>query len=153
MSIAVTQPKRQRGTALVETAICLPLLLFAMLAAGEVTYAFLQHNTLNKAVRDSARYAAGVAKKGTLGYSLDATEISDAKNLVVYGNQLGTGTPVLPNLSVAAVTITEHGDHFVDVHVTYAYTGILGSVLPSFGLGPDSSLSFNLEASVRMRSL
>ena len=153
MSIAINRPKRQRGTALVETAICLPLLLFVMLAAGEVTFAFLQHNTLTKAVRDGARYAAGVARKGTLGYSLDANEINETKNLVVYGNQAGTGTPVLPNLAVAAVTVTELGEHFVDVHATYAYTGILGSVLPSFGLGPDLSLSFNLEASVRMRSL
>jgi hypothetical protein len=153
MSTAIAQRVRQRGVALVETAICLPLLLFVMLAAGEVTNAFLQHNTLTKAVRDGARYAAGVGTMGTVRVALSANEISDTKNLVVYGNRAGTGSPALPNLTVAGVTVTEVGGQFIDVHATYAYTGILGSVLPSFGLGSDSSLSFNLEASVRMRAL
>jgi hypothetical protein len=152
MSITIAQPKLQRGLALVETAICLPLLLFLLLAAGEVTNAFLQHNTLTKAVRDGARYAAGVANHGSI-FGLTANELTDTKNLVVYGNSTGAGTPVLPNLTVSAVTITEVGEQFVDVHATYAYTGILGSVLPSFGFGTDTSLSFNLEASIRMRAL
>ena len=152
MSVTIAQPKLQRGIALVETAICLPLLLFLMLAAGEVTNAFLQHNTLTKGVRDGARYAAGVATHGSI-FGLTANELSDTKNLVVYGNSAGTGTPVLPNLTVAAVTVTEVGGQFVDVHATYAYTGILGSVLPSFGFGADLSLNFNLQASIRMRAL
>ena len=152
MSVTIAQPKLQRGIALVETAICLPLLLFAMLVAGEVTNAFLQHNTLTKAVRDGARYAAGIALTAGV-VSLDANDISDTKNLVVYGNSAGTGTPVLPNLTVAAVTVTGVDTQFVDVHATYAYTGILGSVLPSFGFGTDLSLNFNLAASVRMRAL
>ena len=152
MSITIAQPKLQRGIALVETAICLPLLLFLLLAAGEVTNAFLQHNTLTKAVRDGARYAAGVATHGSI-FGLTANELSDTKNLVVYGNSAGTGTPVLPNLTVAAVTVTGVDTQFVDVHATYAYTGILGSVLPSFGFGTDLSLNFNLDASIRMRAL
>jgi Flp pilus assembly protein TadG len=148
------QPRRQQGVALVETAICLPVLLFLMLAAGEVTNAFLQHNTLTKAVRDGARYAAGNAiNHSAKVFDLSANLVADTKSLVVYGNTSGSGTAILPNLTLGAVTVTDVGGETVEVQATYAYSGILGSVLPAFGLGPDLSLVFDLEASIRMRGL
>ena len=148
------QPRHQEGLALVETAICLPLLLFLMLASAEVTNVFVQHNTLTKAVRDGARYAAGVSfNHGAKVFDLRPDIISDTKSLVVFGDTSGGGTAALPNLTVGAVTVTEVATETVEVRATYAYTGILGSVLPAFGFGPDHSLSFNLEASVRMRAL
>ena len=61
---------RQRGLALVETAITLPLLLFLMLAASEFTAAFVQHTTLTKAARDAVRYVAEEAIDGTLTVNL-----------------------------------------------------------------------------------
>jgi hypothetical protein len=148
------QPRRERGLALVETALCLPLLLFVMLAAAEVTNVFVQHNTLTKAVRDGARYAAGVSiNHGAKVFDLSADIINDTKSLVVFGDTSGAGTAVLPNFSVGEVTVTGIAIEIVEVKATYAYTGIIGSVLPAFGFGPDQSLDFNLEASVRMRAL
>jgi hypothetical protein len=146
------QSCRQRGIALVETAICLPLLLFLMLAAGEVTNAFLQHNTLTKAVRDGARYAAGKAIHSRV-FVLSGRIVSDTKSLVVFGDTSGSGTAILPNLTLGDVTVTDVGGEIIEVRATYAYTGILGSVLPAFGLGPDVSLVYTLEASIRMRGL
>lgn len=144
---------RQEGTALVETVLCLPVLLFLMLAAGEVTNAFLQHNTLAKAVRDGARYAAGEAINNAKVFNLSPEVISETRSLVVYGVTTGTGTPVLPNLTVDDVAVLDLGSEHLEVSVAYAYTGIIGSVLPAFGFGPDNSLAFNLQASVRMRGL
>jgi Flp pilus assembly protein TadG len=148
------QPARERGMALVETALCLPVLLFLMLAAGEVTNAFMQHSTLTNAVRDGARYAAGVAiNHGAKVFDLTPAIVSDTRSLVVYGNTTGTGTAVLPNLTLSAITVTEVAGEIVEVRAAYTYTGIIGSVLPAFGFGADRSLGFNLEASVRMRAL
>lgn len=154
MSAAFRHSRRQRGIALVETAICLPLLLFLMLAAGDVTNAFLQHNTLTKAVRDGARYASGkVMDHGVKVFILSFDIVNDTKSLVVYGDTAGSGTAILPNLTLEDVTVTDVGSEIIEVRATYAYTGILGSVLPAFGFGPDHSLAFTLEASVRMRGL
>jgi hypothetical protein len=139
--------------ALVETAICLPVLLFLMLAAGEVTNVFIQHNTLTKAVRDGARYASGVGINTQGVFSLSPDIVNDTKSLVVYGDTSGSGTAVLPNLTVGAVTVTGVGFETLEVRATYTYTGIIGSVLPAFGFGPDLALGLDLEASVRMRAL
>jgi len=154
MSANMGQPVYQKGLALVETAICLPLLLFLMLAAGEVTNVFVQHNTLTKAVRDGARFAAGVSfNHGGKVFDLRPDIVADTKSIVVFGNTSGAGTPALPSFTVGAVTVTGVAVETVEVKATYAYTGIIGSVLPAFGFGPDTSLGFTLEASVRMRAL
>jgi hypothetical protein len=154
MSAAFRQPDHQRGVALVETAICLPVLLFLMLAAGDLTNALVQHNTLTKAVRDGARYAAGVALDHSVKvFDVTPSIVSDTQSLVVFGDTSGSGTPILPNLALGDVTVTDVGGEIVEVRAAYAYTGIIGSVLPAFGFGSDLSLALNLEASVRMRGL
>ena len=148
-----TLPIRQRGLALVEAVITLPLLLFVMLAAAEFTFAFVQHTTITKAARDGARYAAEEAIDGTLTMDLNAALRDETRRLVVYGNKAGTGTPVVNNLSVSEVTVTDVGNNNIEVNVTYPYTGILGTVLPSFGYGSDISLIFSMSATVTMRAL
>ena len=95
-----TTSSRQRGIALVETAITLPFLLFVMLAASEFTFAFVQHTTLTKAVRDGVRYAAEEVIDGTLTFNLTAALQNDTRRLVVYGNTLGVGTPAAVGLTV-----------------------------------------------------
>lgn len=144
----------QRGLALVETAITLPFLLFVMLAATEITNAFVQHTTLTKAVRDGVRWAAEEAIDGTDTFNLTAALEDEVRNLVVYGNRSGSGTPVVNNLTVNDVTVTRLGtSDNIEVTVDYPYSGIFGSVLPSFGYGSDISLLFNLNATVTMRAL
>lgn len=149
----LTLMKSQRGLALVETAIALPFLLFVMLAASEFTFAFVQHTTLTKAARDGARYAAEEAIDGTLTVNLSNALEDETRRLTVYGNRTGTGTPVVQNLSVNDVTVNDVGGNNIEVRVTYPYTGILGSVLPTFGYGSNISLLFNMSATVTMRAL
>ena len=143
----------QRGLAMVETVITLPLLLFVMLAATEFTNAFVTHTTLTKAVRDGARWAAEDAIDNT-GFNLTPALRLEAQNLVVYGNRAGTGTPAVNGLTAANVTVTRLGtSDNIRVTVNYPYTGILGTVLPTFGYGSDIALLFNMDATVTMRAL
>lgn len=149
-----TQTKRQHGAALVETVVVTPLLLFIILATAEITNAFVDHNTLSKAVRNGARYLASNAIIGTTGVvSLTVPVIASTQNLVVFGNVAGSGTPVLPGLAAANIQVSDLGNNNVQVTANYAYTGLLGGTLPSLGIGPDTSLVMNLQASVSMRAL
>lgn len=143
----------QRGLALVETAITLPFLFFVMLAATEITNAFVEHTTLTKAVRDGARYVAEEAIDGTLTVNVTDALKNETRNLVVFGNTAGTGAPLINDLTVNDVSVNSVGSDNVEVSVSYAYTGILGTVLPGFGYGSDLSLLFNLGATVTMRAL
>ena len=143
----------QRGLALVETAITLPFLLFVMLAASEFTNAFVTHTTLTKAVRGAARHAAEEAIDGTLQVNLTSTIKNDTRRLLVYGNKAGSGTPLISGLSIDNVTVNAVGGDNIEVSVNYPYSGILGSVLPTFGYGSNISLLFNMNATVTMRAL
>lgn len=146
---------RQRGLALVETAITMPFLLFVMLAATEFTNAFVQHMTLTKAVRDGARHAAEEAYNRNTGQIEWTTALEDdVKRLVVYGNKAGTGAPAVNGLTVNEVTAVRLGvSDNIEVSVTYPYTGIIGSALPTFGYGSDISLLFTMNATLTMRAL
>jgi Flp pilus assembly protein TadG len=85
---------RQKGTALVEFALILPMLLLLTFITTEFGRAIFQYNTITKSVRDAVRY---------LSVQTPGTHIAEAQNLVVYGNTAGTGTPLAPGLSVANV--------------------------------------------------
>lgn len=145
---------RQRGAVLVEMVLVTPILLILMLATAEVTRAFVDHNTLTKAVRNGARYVAANALLGTTGViTLDAGLTAETRNLVVYGNAAGAGAPVLPGLVPGDVTITDLGANNVEVSATHSISGLLGPVLRSFTGGGDISLIHNLQATVAMRAL
>jgi len=145
---------RYRGAVLVEMVLVTPILLFVMLATAEVTRAFVNHNTLTKAVRNGARYVAANAYQGTTGtVSVGAGLAAETSNLVVYGNTAGAGTPILVGLTAADVTVTYIGANNVQVTASHPISGMLGPVLSSFGAGPDINLVHNLQATVTMRAL
>ena len=144
----------QRGAVLAEMALVTPILLLLMLATAEVTRAFVDHNTLTKAVRNGARYVAANAFQGTTGVVFVSTALrAETQNLIVYGNIAGTGTPVLPGLTPAAITITDIGANNVRVSAAHTISGLLGPVLRSFHGGSDINMVHNLEATVTMRAL
>jgi hypothetical protein len=84
----------QRGVALVEFALILPFLLVMTFITTEFGRAIYQYNLLTKSVRDAARY---------LSIQTPGTHIDEARNLIVYGNIAGTGTPLALGLSTAHV--------------------------------------------------
>jgi Flp pilus assembly protein TadG len=85
----------QRGASLVEFSIAATVFLMAMFAVLEFGRALWTHNALTDAARRGARYAA-VHR---------ADEISNVKNVVVYGDPDGGTTPVVNNLSTTNVNV------------------------------------------------
>lgn len=146
---------RNRGAVIVEMVVVTPILLFLMMATAEITRAFIDHNTLTKAVRNGARYAAlhENAFRGTTGVVVIGAAVrAETQNLVVFGNIAGTGTPVLPGMAPGDVTVTDLGGNNIRVSADYLNSGILGPILPNF-FGGDINLLHNLEATVTMRAL
>ena len=87
---------KQTGVALVEFALVLPLLLILTFIVTEYSRALYQYNTLTKSVRNAARYLSVQTTR-------DTTKYATAKNLVVFGNPAGSGTPLAIGLTIAQV--------------------------------------------------
>jgi Flp pilus assembly protein TadG len=144
----------ERGTAIIEFTIALPLLLLMLVATAEIGRMLSQYNTLNKAVRDGVRYLAANALAGTTGVvSINSTVQTATINLVVTGNTAGSGSALLPNLTANNVTVTSLANGYVSVTASYTYVPMLGSNLPTFGLSAPINVSIPLNASVVMRPL
>lgn len=84
----------QHGVAAVEFALVLPFLLVLSFLVIDLGRALMQYDTLAKSVREGARY---------LSMQTPGSGMSQARNLVVYGNTAGTGNPVVPGLTPAHV--------------------------------------------------
>lgn len=137
--------KRQKGVALVEFALILPFLLLLSMITTEFGRAMYQYNTLTKSVRDAARY---------LSLQTPGTKIPEARNLLVYGNLAGTGTPLALGLTTSHVpdpTWQTAGTNPVINTVTVRIQGYtFNSLFPSvFGI-PFGSVTFsNVTATMR----
>jgi Flp pilus assembly protein TadG len=140
---------RQNGAALIELALILPLLLLLTFITTEFGRAMYQYNTITKSVRDAVRY---------LSMQTPGTHITEAQNLVVYGNLAGTGTPLALGLGVSHVPTptwqTTGSDPVINsVTVTvrgYAFRSLFPSV---FGITFGNSGTFNYgDISATMRS-
>ena len=141
--------REERGAQLVELAIVLPIFLMMFGAAAEFGRYFYEYTTLDKAVRAGSRYLATAA--------VNTTEDTKAKNIIVYGNPAGTGTPIVKGLTVANVTITRAGGvPVLPQTVTVQITGY--KYQPIFDLGkliktPSLSLNIDVKPSATMRYL
>jgi len=89
----------QRGATLVEFAIGATVFLSALFGVLEFGRALWLHNALTDAARRGARYA--VINRDT--------NSDQVKNVVVYGNPAGTGTPLINNLSTGNVSVNYSG--------------------------------------------
>ena len=140
---------------LVMTAPIVLLLLFGTVVFGEW---LIQYSILNDAVRDAARYVAGAASNGTDGTLIQGaawtTLVNQGKNLAVYGNVNGIGTPKLPGLTVANISVAEDTANFnITVSTTgYTYQSLFGASMPSFS-GGTIATNFALSISTTMRAL
>lgn len=140
----------EQGVQLVELAIVVPILLMLFAGIAEFGRYFYEYTTAAKGARAGARYLA--SKSAT---SVGTNWQANAKNLVVYGNAAGTGSPILPGLSAANVEIQYSGGvaavpELVKVSiVNYEHQ-------PVFDIGdmlniPSLSLNIDVEPSVTMR--
>ena len=85
---------QERGAALIELALIMPLLLLLTFITTEFGRAMYEYNSVVKATRDAVRY---------LSVQTPGTHITEARNLMVYGNTAGTGTPLARGLSLTNV--------------------------------------------------
>lgn len=138
--------KRQKGVALVEFALILPLLLLLSMITTEFGRAMYQYNTLTKSVRDASRY---------LSLQTPGTRITEARNLIVYGNTAGTGAPLalgLTNSHVPDPTWQTAGTNPVINTVTvqiegYTFNSLFPSVFGiSFGNIPFTPISATMRS-------
>lgn len=90
--------RNERGVQFVELAIVLPVLMLLFAGVAEFGRYFYEYTTLAKGSRTAVRYLATARANG-----LDDLA---AKNLVVYGNLEGTGSPILNGLAIGNVDIT-----------------------------------------------
>ena len=145
---------RQAGTAALELAIALPVLLLLLVATAEVGRLLSQYDTLTKSVRAAARFLASNALGGTTGVVLITPQVqAQTQNLVVTGNINGSGSAILPGLVAANVTVTAVDSTHVSVSAAYPYQPLLGATLPTFGIGSPISFSFPLTSTIVMRGL
>lgn len=151
------QPSRrtQQGVALVELALIIPLLLLMTFITTEFGRAMYEYNAVVKSTRDAVRY---------LSVQTPGTKITEARNLVVYGNTAGTGSPLARGLSLANVpagtccTWQSAGAAPIITTVTIRVTGYtFHSMFPSvFGVvfaNASGNIAFsNITASMRAAS-
>jgi hypothetical protein len=156
----------QRGVAMVEFAITLPLLLLLLLAIAEFGRMLYQYNSLLQASRDASRYAAGeVWNSG--GTEPGPGLITQIKNVAVYGvpdqsnpdvcPPPGSGDPdpcppVVPGLTIGEVTVSEVGSEHIQVSISYEFNPVIGNGLPAL-IGDAIPLNFELVATTVMRVL
>lgn len=85
----------QQGAALVELALVTPLLLLLLtFVTTEFGRAMYEYNAVVKSTRDAVRY---------LSVQTPGTHVTEARNLIVYGNTAGTGAPLARGLSLSNV--------------------------------------------------
>jgi|SRR5437762_599836 len=138
-----------RGVQLVELAIVLPLFMILFGATAEFGRYFYEYSTLAKATRVGTRYLTNAA--------INTAEDTKAKNLVVYGNPDGTGSPVISGLTTTNINIVRSGGT-VSIPQTVTVQVVNFKYEPMLNLGALTnnstfSLNVDIKPSVTMRYL
>ncbi|NOI24330.1 TadE/TadG family type IV pilus assembly protein [Vibrio mediterranei] len=132
--------KKQNGLAAVEFVLITPLIIVFMALYIEIGSMFVDYQTLNKAVRNGARFAV------TSIYGTATTQqiapVDEIKNMVVYGRNPAVGDALLPGLVVDGVSVS-HVSDVVTVTADYSYVPYFATI--PF-LGVDMSVNFSASA-------
>lgn len=139
---------------MVEFVIGAPMLLLLLYGVTEIGRAFVQFNMLVDAARDADRYLASNALLGSTGVvNISGAASGAAKNLAVYGNAVGAGAPILPQLSTAQVTVGSDATGHVSVSVAYPYQSLFGGSIPKFFTSGSTSTAMTLNVYTSMSAL
>ena len=139
---------QQRGLAAVELGLLLIPLVLLVFGVTECGRAVYQFNALAKATRDAARFLSAQ----TPG---DATDLTTAQCLVVYGNKACAAPVLVPNLTMGMVSVCDRVScaathqnqptgsgviNLVTVTVSgYPFTSLVPVYVPSMAFGPIST--------------
>lgn len=94
----------QRGSSVIELALCFALLVPVFAGTYEFGYALFRYNQLIGAVRAGARYAALETYDSASTTPTDAF-LARVRNMVVYGNPAGGTSVASPGLTVSNVAL------------------------------------------------
>jgi hypothetical protein len=141
---------KQSGTATVETAIVISILIVLMLITVEFGRGFYYSNEFNKSVRNAARYLSSNAINSIGVMEITAVSRLNAKNLLIYGDVLVAGAPFFPGLTVDNIVIKEL-DPYISVEAAWEYVTLFNSALPALGISSENSLT--LKSASTMRAL
>lgn len=94
------------GSAAVEMALVMPLLLALMFGSAEAGNYFMNEHSLIKAVRDGARFAARRPFSDYTGCSTVSSSLTTDTQNVVMGGYLTSASITTPNISTSNVTVT-----------------------------------------------
>ena len=93
--ISFSTLRDRRGSTIVETALVLSLVLFTVFFIIELGIVLFVHQGLTERARSAVRYAV-----------VNTYDSAKIKNLTVYGNSAGTGSPLF-GLTTADVTVQQ----------------------------------------------
>jgi Flp pilus assembly protein TadG len=107
MRTTIANREGERGAALLEFTLAATVFLVVIFGTLEFGRLLWVHNALTDATRRAARYAV------TRGKSNDPTSAAQKaiKNVAVYGNPEGTGSPLVDNLAPGQVLVTFSDDY------------------------------------------
>jgi Flp pilus assembly protein TadG len=116
--------ENERGSTLVEFSIGVTVFLTAMFAVLEFGRALWVHNALTDAARRGARYAT----------MHSPADVGQVKNVVVFGDPNGSGSPMVTNLTTSNVTVNYNNFGLNDGTVSVSITSYqFQFVLPLVG--------------------
>lgn len=142
----------ERGVAMVEFSVILPLLLMIFLGIAELGRALLFYQRLTEVVETGARYAArangAVDDTDCSALTSWPSVIADTENVVIFGRVAGGSPPVVPGLDSADPAVADVEVNLVSRAVTgvgdvcvvqvvarVKYTGIFGTqLIPLLGI-------------------
>ena len=127
--------KRQAGTALVETCLSLTLFTYILFSLVDFGYVMFMFQTLASRAENAARYG-----------SLNPTDTSGMKNLVLYNSTAGSGTGMF-GLTTSNVIATRTGSGTTADRVTITVTNFhYPMILPGMsGTGKDIAVTIPVE--------
>ncbi|MEY3788861.1 MAG: hypothetical protein RLZ75_3069 [Pseudomonadota bacterium] len=141
---------KQKGSATVEFAMMVPILLILVFMVSALGITFYRLNAVTKSVQVASRYLSDVSPNQTITTSFPI----DIKKLICYGNIGGTGVAILPDCNTKlTVKLTVTSTH-ITVSATYNSSLILGGILDGLmGLigGSTATQFMTLRASSVMR--
>jgi Flp pilus assembly protein TadG len=150
--------RHQRGLAMVEFAISVPVILLMMFGSFEFGHLMIEYSALNDGVRNAARYVAGAALQGTADTLVTGSPgwtnlVQQGQNLAVFGNIGGTGSAIIPGLTTSEITVSQDTvNRNITVAAAYPYTSLFGGAIPTF-TGGSISTAYTLTISTTMRAL